>query len=113
MGQKMSVNEHLIHSIKKLRVSNADDTYVNDKTHTEIRLYDPTSPPSPFRKQYGGQKSVLDRAICAPFERSPTFNNEYEQISMKGNEHNECIDHAKQFVNISNTRIIESKFYRF
>lgn len=113
MGNKMSVNEDLIHSIKKMRVSNADDEYVNDKYHTEVRLYDTTSPCSPFRKQYGGKKSLLDRATRAPFEKSPTFDEEDEQIIMKPNNYIECTDISTESISVANMRVINSKFLSF
>lgn len=115
MGHKMSLNEDLIHSIKKLRVSNLNNANIDTESNGEVRFYDVSSPSSPFRKPPGGQKSILERATNAPFENSPILEHENESesdnITMSANSN---IDHIAILKKCSSADIrgCESRFFQ-
>ncbi|CAF4285904.1 unnamed protein product, partial [Rotaria magnacalcarata] len=70
MGQNMSLNEDLIHSMKKMRLNNSNVESIKNKNAGVFRILDLTPPCSPFRKQSDGEYDVLRRAMNAPLEVS-------------------------------------------
>ncbi|CAF1303312.1 unnamed protein product [Rotaria sp. Silwood1] len=73
MGSKMSTNEHLLHSMKNLRLSSIDSTTFEDNNSVTIRILEIPSLSSPFRKQTAGKYDVMKDAVNAPLEDdSPT-----------------------------------------
>ncbi|CAF2152302.1 unnamed protein product [Rotaria magnacalcarata] len=70
MGQNMSLNEDLIHSMKKMRLNNSNVESIKNKNAGVLRILDLTPPCSPFRKQSDGEYDVLRRAMNAPLEVS-------------------------------------------
>ncbi|CAF4765358.1 unnamed protein product, partial [Rotaria magnacalcarata] len=58
MGQNMSLNEDLIHSMKKMRLNNSNVESIKNKNAGVFRILDLTPPCSPFRKQSDGEYDV-------------------------------------------------------
>src|SRR5690349_14446404 len=69
MGQKMSATNELSHAMKKLRLTNlmTDDKYDGSVVGV-AQVVDVCSPSSPYRKEAGRRRNVLDNAIHAPLE---------------------------------------------
>lgn len=53
MGQSMTLNEQLNHSMKKLKLDNPSDASGNQSKISVHTIPDGTSPSSPFRKRLG------------------------------------------------------------
>jgi hypothetical protein len=92
MGQKMSFNEDLIHSMKRMRLNNSSATPIDHKDVAEIRILDIPSPSSPFRKQSAGKYDIMKHAVNAPFENSTTLSSVDEKVVVNTNEYVESVD---------------------
>ncbi len=68
MGQKMSLNDDLIHAMKKMRLEGSGTVPVKREIPNVIRILDIPSPSSPVRKQSGGDYDITKHAVNAPFE---------------------------------------------
>ena len=68
MGQKISFNEDVIHSMKKLRLSGSNDLYADSGNVVIMRISDVPSPCSPVRKQSKINEDIMKNALNAPLE---------------------------------------------
>ncbi len=80
MGQKMSFNEDLMHSMKKMRLSNSTAAPIDHRDVVEIRILEIPSPSSPFRKQPASEYDIIKHAVNAPFDNSITLDSVDENV---------------------------------
>jgi len=92
MGQSMSFNDDLIHSMKKMRLSNSNVMAIDNKNVVEVRILDFPSPSSPFRKQSAGEYDIMSHAVSAPFENTATLGSVDENIVANTNDYVESPD---------------------
>ena len=88
----MSFNDDLIHSMKKMRLSNSKTVSIDNKNVVEVRILDFPSPSSPFRKQSAVEYNIMNHAVNAPFENSATVSSVDENIVVDTNDYVESAD---------------------
>jgi len=107
MGQKISSNEILVHSMKKMRLSNSDTASDNNKNADVVSILDISSPSSPVRKQSSGECDMIRRAINAPFENDCFSNSSDENGDTTTIDLNEADDVMSKLVN--DTPVLQGK----
>ena len=76
MGQKMSSGNDLLHTMKKLRLTDkCDSRGTQHDSVVSVAYVGISSPHSPFRKPSGRHYSLLECAMNAPFEDIPNVDN--------------------------------------
>lgn len=97
MGQMMSLNEQLIHSMKKMRLTNSsvsNTAFSYDGVHL---IPDETTPSSPFRKYTVGTSPVNHQAgeVQLRYDQSAVLCDQYFYPSHRGQECNGVGDSLK------------------
>lgn len=82
MGQMMSLNDDLIHSMKKMRLSSCNTSSVRNKDINVIRILDVPSPTSPIRKRSIGDYDVMKYAVNAPLDTDCISDSEVDETSL-------------------------------
>ncbi|CAF3562642.1 unnamed protein product [Rotaria socialis] len=80
MGQKMSFNGDLIHSMKRMRLTNSSAVCTNHDDPLIFRILDITTPTSPTRKHYADEYNVFRNALNAPLEEEFITDNIDENV---------------------------------
>ncbi len=93
----MSSNNDLVHSMKKMRLSNSKAASTAVKNVGEVRIRDISSPSSPFRKKSTGEYDIMRNAVNAPFEDSTMFDSEDEYRVINENNYTEAVDVSRKF----------------
>ena len=68
MGQKLSSNDQIIHSMKKMKLSSSASGHSGLEDIVIYRIADKLSPSSPFRKDVNFKSTHMKRALYAPLE---------------------------------------------
>lgn len=97
MGLMMSLNEQLIHSMKKMRLTNSsvsDTAFGYDGVHL---IPDETTPSSPFRKYTVGASTVNQQAgeVQLKYDQRALLCDQYFYPSHRGQEYNSVGDSLK------------------
>ncbi len=107
----MSFNEDLIHSMKKMRLSNPSPVPINHENVVTVRILDIPSPSSPVRKQSGGEYDIMKQTLQAPLGCSTTAGSMDENAAVHTNDYIESVDILMKFG--VDTPVLDSRWNLF